>query len=154
MSQILFNLINNSLAHAFDGMEDGLMTIDVSCQSGHVKLIYRDNGCGLDETSQKQIYEPFSTTKRGEGKTGLGMHLVYNIVNRGLGGSIKLKSALMSGVEYCIVFPADSRKKGQRVDTSAQGNGQKNQYKTQDIVGKADEKQQTEAREQKATSSV
>lgn len=120
LSQILFNLINNSLSHAFDGIEDGLMTIDVSCQSGHVILIYRDNGCGLDESSQKQIYEPFVTTKRGEGKTGLGMHLVYNLVCRGLSGSIKLKSALMSGVEYRIVFPADSREQGKKVSASSQ----------------------------------
>ena len=109
LSQIIFNLINNSLSHAFDGMEEGFMTLDISCDKGHVKMLYRDNGCGLDDTAQKQIYEPFVTTKRGEGKTGLGMHLVYNIVNRGLGGSIKLKSALMTGVEYTIVFPADTR---------------------------------------------
>ena len=111
LSQILFNLINNSLTHAFNDMDEGLMTIDVTHDHGHVKLVYRDNGCGLDEAAQKQIYEPFVTTKRNEGNTGLGMHLVYNLVNRALGGSIKLKSAPLNGVEYTIVFPVDFRDK-------------------------------------------
>lgn len=56
------------------------------------------------------------TTKRHEGRTGLGMHLVYNLVNRGLGGSIKLKSAPYSGVEYTIVFPADRRAMAEKVN--------------------------------------
>ena len=72
-------------------------------------MIYRDNGCGLDEKQQKSIYEPFVTTRRSEGNTGLGMHLVYNIVNQGLGGSIKLKSQPEQGVEFTIKFPRDSR---------------------------------------------
>ncbi|NQY89951.1 MAG: hypothetical protein HRT51_19855 [Colwellia sp.] len=53
-------------------------------------LIYGDDGCSLDEESQARLFEPFYTTKRGEGGSGLGAHIVYNLVTQRLKGSIEL----------------------------------------------------------------
>lgn len=85
------------------------MTINVKRLDDQLVMVYQDNGCGLDESAQKSIYDPFVTTRRSEGNTGLGMHLVYNIVSQALGGSIKLKSRPGEGVEFTVKFPLDTR---------------------------------------------
>lgn len=101
-SQILFNLINNSLIHGFEDMEDGTITISVTQESGLLTLLYQDNGKGISSKNKRKIFEPFFTTKRNDGGSGLGMHLVFNIVTQGLKGNIELEDNDVPGVCFRI----------------------------------------------------
>lgn len=105
ISQILINLIMNSLIHAFENKEQGTMTISVTLANSRCYLHYQDNGAGVPENIKKRIFDPFVTTKRGEGGSGLGMHLVYNLVTQALNGKIQLESSLDHGIDIQIDFP-------------------------------------------------
>jgi C4-dicarboxylate-specific signal transduction histidine kinase len=106
INQILINLIMNSIIHGFEDMENGEIQIHAKL-IGDTKLniIYKDNGKGIPENLRKRIFDPFVTTKRGQGGSGLGMHLVYNLVTQGLNGSISINSTDEEGVEFQIIFP-------------------------------------------------
>lgn len=105
INQILINLIMNSLIHAFEHIEQGEMKIDVTVADGNCQLVYSDNGAGVPESIKKRIFDPFVTTKRGEGGSGLGLHLVYNLVTQALNGKILLDSTLGQGIRIQISFP-------------------------------------------------
>jgi signal transduction histidine kinase len=105
-SQVLSNLVMNSLIHAFDSMQSGDITIRLLEVAGQgVELSYSDSGKGMDEHTLKNIFEPFFTTKRGLGSTGLGMNIVYNLVNQQLKGVIKVKSEQGVGTYIKITLP-------------------------------------------------
>lgn len=104
LSQVITNLIMNSLLHGFEGINDGCITIEASRQGASIEILYADDGKGLSKESQLKIFEPFYTTKRGYGGTGLGMHLVYNLVNQTLQGSIQLQQA-SQGCAFMITIP-------------------------------------------------
>lgn len=105
INQILINLIMNSLVHAFEQGESGIITIKVSLQQHRCYIHYADNGKGVPEHIRKKIFDPFVTTKRGEGGSGLGMHLVYNLVTQALNGKIRVESTLGAGIQIDIDFP-------------------------------------------------
>lgn len=88
ISQVITNLVLNSLLHGFEHTEEGVIRIQAALERGKLVMEYRDNGCGLSAEARQKIFDPFYTTKRGHGGTGLGMHLVYNIVHQRLEGSI------------------------------------------------------------------
>ena len=111
INQILINLIMNSVIHGFENIEEG--TIDIRAElvsSNKLKLVYTDNGKGIPPEIRKRIFDPFVTTKRGQGGSGLGMHLVYNLVTQGLNGSISITSEEGKGVEFVIIFPVSNAK--------------------------------------------
>ncbi|TPV57331.1 HAMP domain-containing histidine kinase [Aestuariibacter sp. GS-14] len=111
INQILINLIMNSLIHAFEGVENGQIDIIAALTDDKkLKIIYRDNGSGIPPTIKKRIFDPFVTTKRGQGGSGLGMHLVFNLVTQALDGSIKLESEPGKGVEFVLSFPVTVKK--------------------------------------------
>lgn len=105
INQILINLIMNSLIHAFEHIDQGTITISVAVERNNCRLSYSDNGAGVPETIKKRIFDPFVTTKRGEGGSGLGLHLVYNLVTQALNGKIQLESTLGQGIDIQIDFP-------------------------------------------------
>lgn len=105
INQIFINLIMNSIIHGFENREQGKITIEVIRMGQQLNVSYRDNGKGIDEAVENKIFDPFTTTKRGEGGSGLGMHLVYNLVTQALGGNIHLESAIAQGVHFEISFP-------------------------------------------------
>ena len=105
VNQILINLIMNSLIHAFEHIEKGQISIKVKVVQSRCFIHYSDNGAGVPEHIKKRIFDPFVTTKRGEGGSGLGMHLVYNLVTQALNGKISLESSLGHGVDIQIDFP-------------------------------------------------
>jgi signal transduction histidine kinase len=106
LSQIITNFINNSILHGFEGKSAGLMQIELSSDaSGALILDYRDDGCGMDENTQKHIFDPFFTTKLGQGGSGLGMNIVYNLITQRLKGTIDIQSRLNQGVHFHCVFP-------------------------------------------------
>jgi signal transduction histidine kinase len=101
----------NSIIHGFEDIEEGQIDICAELMSGNkLKLIYRDDGKGIPPDIRKRIFDPFVTTKRGQGGSGLGMHLVYNLVTQALNGSISLTSEEGHGVEFVIVFPIANAK--------------------------------------------
>jgi DNA-binding LacI/PurR family transcriptional regulator/signal transduction histidine kinase len=104
-SQIITNLVMNSIMHAFDEGTVGEISIAISREDDMIRLVYSDNGKGIKNEHLKKIYEPFFTTKRGRGGTGLGLHLVYDIVVRMLGGTIECESEEGKGTSFTIVFP-------------------------------------------------
>ncbi|HCU67286.1 MAG TPA: HAMP domain-containing histidine kinase [Rheinheimera sp.] len=105
INQILINLIMNSLIHAFEHIEQGTIKIQVKVEHSRCFIHYSDNGAGVPENIKKRIFDPFVTTKRGEGGSGLGMHLVYNLVTQALNGKISLESSLGEGVHILFDFP-------------------------------------------------
>lgn len=106
LAQILTNFITNSLRHGFEGEFAGTIRIGMDRFGSLYTLTYRDDGKGMAAEVLEHIYDPFFTTKRGaEGGTGLGLHLVYNIVTQKLGGEIKCFSEPGAGVSFIITFP-------------------------------------------------
>ena len=79
-SQILTNFIVNSLTHAFDEGQSGSIRIGITADSDSLLLRYSDDGRGIPPEAQAKIFEPFYTTARAKGSTGLGLHIVFNIV--------------------------------------------------------------------------
>jgi len=106
-SQVITNLILNSLLHAYDKDDSGLITIDIKEEEEDLQIIYKDDGKGISEANLKKIYEPFFTTKRSEGGSGLGMHIIYNIVMSNLNGRINCISKEGSGVTFIIYMKKD-----------------------------------------------
>ena len=107
LGQIVTNLLVNAVNHAFcDGREGGMISI-VGRLNGpdQVRIVFRDDGRGMSEEVQRRAFDPFFTTRRGTGGTGLGLHIVYNLVTQRLGGRIVLSSAEGSGTSFLIVLP-------------------------------------------------
>jgi len=103
-SQIITNLLMNSLEHGFEDKEKGEIVIDIFQQEEKFLFKYTDNGKGIASEHLKKIFEPFFTTKRGKGGTGLGMHIVYNLVTQTLGGQIECTSILGQGTTFQLWF--------------------------------------------------
>ncbi|MCW8884846.1 MAG: ATP-binding protein [Motiliproteus sp.] len=106
--QIISNLVTNSVTHAYSSGESGNLDLQVERRNNQIELRYRDDGCGMSEDQQQKIFDPFFTTDRGQGGTGLGMHLVYNLVTQRLKGQIQCSSVLGEGTEFIIQIPFDS----------------------------------------------
>ncbi|MEC7689356.1 MAG: HAMP domain-containing sensor histidine kinase [Pseudomonadota bacterium] len=113
INQIIINLIMNSVIHGFEHIEHGEIDIIAEMMTPtKMKLIYKDNGKGISNDIRKRIFDPFVTTKRGQGGSGLGMHLVYNLVTQALNGTISITSEEGNGVEFIIIFPVESSETG------------------------------------------
>jgi two-component system, NtrC family, sensor kinase len=106
LSQVITNLVMNALIHAFDDAKIGKISIHAQhLENDNVSLLIADNGSGIPATYLHRIFEPFFTTKRGSGGSGLGLHIVYNIVRQQLWGTIEVKSTMGEGTSFLIVIP-------------------------------------------------
>lgn len=105
LSQIVTNLVVNSLHHAFAAGEAGQIKLSVQFSDSEMLLLYSDNGSGIPEADLGKIFDPFFTTKRGQGGSGLGLHIIYNIVTGQLGGGIECESQLGRGTLFSIRVP-------------------------------------------------
>lgn len=103
--QIYTNLINNATLHAFEGRDSGKIEISATYQDNQLDLTFKDNGNGMSEEVLKKVFEPFFTTKRARGGTGLGMNIIYNLVNDKLLGSISVSSTPGEGTTYQMKIP-------------------------------------------------
>jgi PAS domain S-box-containing protein len=104
-SQILTNLVMNSLQHAYDPGQKGRITLTCSIESGRLRFLYADDGKGITPENLDKIFEPFYTTKRGRGGTGLGLHILYNLVTQRLEGSVRCESTLDAGTTFILDVP-------------------------------------------------
>ena len=104
ISQIFTNLIINSILHGFDGIEHGIITINVKLKEHCLHLYYQDNGIGVPQEQLPHLFEPFYTTKAGAGGTGLGTHIVNELVTDTLNGKITAHCDVGQGLSYHIEF--------------------------------------------------
>lgn len=104
-AQIITNLLMNSLTHAYQPGQAGHITLDVQRQDNSLRLYYQDDGCGISPENLSKIFEPFFTTARPQGGSGLGLHLVYNLVTQKLQGQIHCISQVDEGTKFILDLP-------------------------------------------------
>lgn len=107
LSQVLVNLIQNAVVHAFPeeiNNNNMQLLIEAYCQDNKFIIAVEDNGVGIEEEKHHQIFEPFYTTKRNAGGTGLGLSIVKNIIAKALEGEILIKP-LPSGTRFEVLLP-------------------------------------------------
>lgn len=105
VAQVISNLIMNALMHGFEGRDGGSITIKMRVEGDQVHLVFADDGVGMNKQVVQRAFEPFFTTKRGRGGTGLGLHIVHNIVQKTLGGRITVESGDGIGTRFTILVP-------------------------------------------------
>lgn len=103
--QMFSNLVVNSVIHGFKEKQNGKISIDCASDDKMIILDYRDDGFGIPDENRKKIFEPFFTTNRNEGGTGLGLHIIYNLVVQKLKGSIRYEPDESGGVHFHIEIP-------------------------------------------------
>lgn len=110
VSQIVTNMLMNSLVHGFERDQAGTIAIRVAQEGDEVVFDYGDDGAGMDQGTLDKLFDPFFTTKRGTGGSGLGAHILYNLVTGALGGTVKVESAPGKGLQYHLRFPRSQKK--------------------------------------------
>jgi len=107
LEQVMTNLLMNSLIHGFEqGQQAGSIHINVPLFDGkNLHLEYSDNGKGITQENLAKVFEPFFTTHRAHGGSGLGMYICYNIVTTQLLGTITCESTFGKGVVFKIDYP-------------------------------------------------
>lgn len=106
LGQVLINLINNALLHAFDGRDQGTLHIEARrLDAGRVELQFCDDGVGIAKAHLEHIFEPFFSTKHGRGGSGLGLSIVRNLVTGVLGGTLSVASQEGQGTTFTLVLP-------------------------------------------------
>jgi len=120
--QILTNLFLNAANHAFPDRRSGAIAISAKPRgSDDVEIIFSDNGVGMTPDVQRQAFDPFFTTRRNEGGTGLGLHIVYNLVTQQLGGRMMLDSRLGQGTTFRIIMPRAAKGSNATIDQDRDG---------------------------------
>jgi len=109
VSQIVTNMVVNSLVHGFERDQPGHIAIRAALEGGTVVFSYTDDGAGMDKESLDKLFDPFFTTKRGSGGSGLGAHILFNLVTGALGGTVQVDSAPGQGLRYALRFPRSVR---------------------------------------------
>jgi PAS domain S-box-containing protein len=104
--QVLTNLFLNSVTHAFPDDKGGTIDIKVlAAGKDGVEIIFSDDGCGMSSNDRRKAFDPFFTTRRDRGSTGLGLHIVHSIVTNYLGGRLNLDSERDEGTRIRLVLP-------------------------------------------------
>jgi signal transduction histidine kinase len=103
--QVLTNLFLNSVVHAFPDGRGGSVLVEARQVREDVDIFVSDDGVGMSEEIQRRAFDPFFTTRRGEGGTGLGLHIIFNLVTQQLGGRLAFESRLGWGTRFRITLP-------------------------------------------------
>jgi signal transduction histidine kinase len=123
--QILTNLFLNAANHAFADGRAGAISISARPRGADdLEIIFADNGAGMTPDVQRQAFDPFFTTRRNEGGTGLGLHIVYNLVTQQLGGRMMLDSRLGQGTTFRIIMPRAAKGGSATADAASDGTPQ------------------------------
>lgn len=107
-SQVITNLVMNSLTHAYDKGQTGNLQFEYQQNQTHAIMSYSDDGCGIQAEHLEKIFDPFFTTARHQGGTGLGLHIVYNLVTQKLGGTISCESQVGQGTKFSLHLPLEA----------------------------------------------
>jgi len=105
VSQIVTNMVVNSLVHGFERDQHGHISICARLDGNQVVFDYVDDGAGMDADTLAKLFDPFFTTKRGSGGSGLGGHILYNLATGVLKGSLRAESSPGKGLQYHLRFP-------------------------------------------------
>jgi ligand-binding sensor domain-containing protein/signal transduction histidine kinase len=109
LSQVIHNLIDNSLIHAFNNGQSGNISLSACrLENDRVEIQVCDNGAGIAPNIIAKIFEPFFTTTLGQGSSGLGLSICHNIVTAILCGSISVQSELGKGSRFTLILPIDA----------------------------------------------
>jgi signal transduction histidine kinase len=104
--QVLSNLVINAIVHGLSEKNHGIISLQAKAiENDQVKIIFHDDGRGIDAAHINHVFEPFFTTRLGQGGSGLGLHICYNIIYSVLGGSIELRSSPGEGASFTITLP-------------------------------------------------
>ena len=103
--QVLTNLFLNSVVHAFPDGRAGSVVVEARQVRDDVDIFVSDDGVGMSDEIQRRAFDPFFTTRRGEGGTGLGLHIIFNLVTQQLGGRLAFESRLGWGTRFRITLP-------------------------------------------------
>lgn len=104
-AQIFTNLIQNALIHAYEEQDEGLVLMVLKAQGEHFVFQFIDDGKGMEPKTVAKIFEPFYTTNRKNGGSGLGMNILYNIITQKMKGTITVESELGKGSIFTITVP-------------------------------------------------
>jgi PAS domain S-box-containing protein len=108
---VLTNLVHNSIAHAFPDGRTGTITVDAGVfGADSVEITVIDDGCGMSPDTRRQAFDPFFTTRRHEGATGLGLHIVHSMVVDQLEGRLALTSEPGKGTSVRLILPRSTRR--------------------------------------------
>ncbi|WP_301003714.1 sensor histidine kinase [Arsukibacterium sp.] len=105
IGQIISNFTQNAVVHGFKDRSSGEITIHCCRQGDQVEMIFSDNGAGISTEHIERIFDPFFTTNRHQGGTGLGLHIVFNLITQKLGGSVKVSSTPGEGTRFTLLLP-------------------------------------------------
>ncbi|MDX1737248.1 MAG: PAS-domain containing protein, partial [Alphaproteobacteria bacterium] len=105
LAQVITNLIMNSIIHGFPDNQEGNLSINAELDGNLIHLLFSDDGQGMSQSTVSKIFEPFFTTRRGQGGSGLGMNIVYNLVTQKMKGRIKCISTEGEGAQFLMCLP-------------------------------------------------
>jgi PAS domain S-box-containing protein len=108
LSQVVTNLVMNSLIHAYEEGDKGRLVFDIKQEAECLIFQYSDDGKGIAPVDLGKIFDPFFTTKRGQGGSGLGLHVVYNLVTQKLNGKIRCESTVGVGTKFIVELPVQN----------------------------------------------
>jgi len=125
LAQLITNLVNNSIHHGCEPNNGGTISIDIrKHDESSIIITHSDDGIGIPEDIKRKIYEPFFTTKRGNGGSGLGLSIVFNLVTQSLGGEIHCVSSAPVGAKFEILLPINLDQPITKPNTDANSNNQ------------------------------
>ncbi|QTE84728.1 sensor histidine kinase [Shewanella algae] len=108
LGQVIQNLVHNALIHAFEEADRGEVHICARKLQNQVELCVVDNGIGIKEQDHQRVFDPFYTTKRSSGGTGLGLHIVHHLTTEVLGGSVRISSGVNGiGTSMILLLPLE-----------------------------------------------
>lgn len=117
LAQILTNTINNAVSHGFEGRDHGQMHLSAKeLNENEIEIVFKDDGVGIPPEHIKRVFDPFFTTKLGQGGSGLGLNIVYNLVTEVLGGSVSLESEVNHGTQFRFVLPKKAAVKDTQIE--------------------------------------
>jgi predicted ATPase/signal transduction histidine kinase len=105
LAQVVTNLVLNSVVHAYAEGESGRLRLEAAARDGGVRIVYSDDGSGIPADILERIFDPFFSTRRSHGGSGLGLHIVYNLVTQRLGGTVAVQSEPGTGTSFTIDIP-------------------------------------------------
>jgi signal transduction histidine kinase len=106
LGQVVSNLVQNAVIHGVGEGQQGLVTVTAASEGPEaIRLSVADDGAGIPAENREKVFDPFFTTRRGQGGSGLGLHIVHNLVTQKLGGNIEMTANSPRGSCFIVRIP-------------------------------------------------